>query len=132
MPYLPARSNLDQLRHSAKDLLRAARRGDSDALTRMRAVSNDLILASAQLAVAREYGFSSWSTLKIEVERREILTSRDLSRLTALLAARPELATTQMEHWADHKSAEPLGFMAMLRFDHGRLGLPLTFRAPGR
>jgi uncharacterized protein len=131
MLYLPARSNLDQLRHSAKDLLRAARRGDSDALTRIRAVSNDLILASAQLAVAREYGFSSWRTLKTEVERREILTSRDLSRLTALLAARPELATTQMEHWTDHKSAEPLGFMAMLRFDHGRLGLPRNLPGTG-
>ena len=29
-----------------------------------------------------------------------------------------------MEHWCDHKSAGTLGYMAMLRFDHGRLGLP--------
>jgi uncharacterized protein len=124
MPYLPARANLDQLHHAAKDLLRAARSGDSAARGRIRAVSNELILASAQLTLAREYGFSSWARLKTEVERREILTSRDLSRLTALLAARPELATTQMQHWSDHKSAEPLGFIAMLRFDHERLGLP--------
>lgn len=131
MPYLPARADLDQLRHAAKDLLRAARSGDTAALMRIRAVSDNLILASAQLALAREYGFSSWAKLKIEVERREILTSRDLSRLTPLLAARPDLATAQMEHWTDHKRAEPLGFMAMLRFDHGRLGLPRDLPGTG-
>ncbi|MGH2736076.1 MAG: hypothetical protein ACRDKZ_10880, partial [Actinomycetota bacterium] len=40
-----------------------------------------LILSTAQLAVAREYGFASWPKLKAEVERREILNSRDLARL---------------------------------------------------
>jgi uncharacterized protein len=30
-----------------------------------------------------------------------------------------------MEHWCDHQlGADPLGYMAMLRFDHDRLGLP--------
>jgi uncharacterized protein len=76
MPDLPARANLDQAHHHAKDLLRAAKRGDSDALARIRAVSDRLILASAQLALAREYGFSSWPKLKTEIERREILNSR--------------------------------------------------------
>ena len=56
--------------------------------------------------------------------RREILTSRDLSRLRRLLAEEPELARIKMEHWCDHKQALPLGFMAMLRFDRERLGLP--------
>lgn len=39
----------------------------------MRAVSGRLTLASAELALAREYGFASWPRLKREVERREIL-----------------------------------------------------------
>jgi len=56
MPDLPARPNLDQLRHQARDVLRAARAGDAAATRRIEAVSNRLILAAAQLAVAREHG----------------------------------------------------------------------------
>ena len=79
MPDLPARPDLGQLRHQAKDLLHAAQRGDPGAVARIRAVSDRLILSSAQLALAREYGFASWARLKLEVERRDILNSRDLS-----------------------------------------------------
>ena len=125
MPDLPARPDLDQLRHQAKDLLRAAQHGDPGATARIRAVSDQLILSSAQLALAREYGFASWAKLKLEVERRAILNGRDLPRLTRLLAEHPELAITKMEHWCDHKQgADPLGYMAILRFNHDRLGLP--------
>ena len=132
MPYLPVRPDLDQLRHQAKDLLHAAQRGDPDAVARIRAVSGRLMLSSAQLALAREYGFASWAKLKLEVERRDVLNSRDLSRLAGLLAEHPELATTRMEHWGDHQlGADPLGYMAMLRFDHDRLGLPRELPGTG-
>jgi hypothetical protein len=132
MPDLPARPDLTQLRHQAKDLLRSAQRGDPDALARIRAVSDRVILASALLAVAREYGFPSWARLKLEVDRRDILNSRDLSRLTRLLAEHTELATTRMEHWCDHrKGADVLGYLAMLRFDHQRLGLPRELPGTG-
>ena len=124
MAYLPVRPNLDQLRHQAKDLLHAAQRGDPDSVARIHAVSTRIILSSAQLAVAREYGFASWTRLKLEVERRDILNSRDLSRLGRLLAEHPDMAVVNMQHWCDHKSAGTLGYMAMLRFDHNRLGLP--------
>lgn len=131
MADLPARPDLGQLHHQAKDLLRAAQRGDPDAVARISAVSGRLILSSAQLALAREYGFASWAKLKLEVERRDILNSRDLSRLARLLAGHPELATAKMEHWCDHKSAGPIGYMAMLRFDHARLGLPSELPGTG-
>ena len=68
MADLPARPDLDQLRHQAKDLLHAAQRGDPDATARIGGVSRRLILSSAQLAVAREYGFASWARLKLEVD----------------------------------------------------------------
>jgi ankyrin repeat protein len=67
-------------------------------------VSDQLTLASAQLALAREYGFSSWPTLKAEVEARVqdlaaavgmflVASIRDGSgRAARLLAARPEIA----------------------------------------
>jgi len=63
-------------------------------------VSDYLILDSAQLAVAREYGFASWARLK------------------ALLAEHPELAVEPMLSWCDHpQGASPLGYVAMLRYD---------------
>jgi len=131
MPDLPARPDLDQLRHQAKDLLRAAQHGDPGATARIRVVSDQLILSSAQLALAREYGFASWAKLKLEVERRAILNGRDLPRLTRLLAGHPELATTKMEHWRDRMQGDPLGYMAILRFNHDRLGLPRDLPGTG-
>src|SRR5260370_39581558 len=108
MPDLPARPDLDQLRHQAKDLLHAAQRGDPDSTARIGTVSRRLILSSAQLALAREYGFASWAKLKLEVERRDILNSRNLSPLTRLLAEPPELPTRPMEHSPDRPPANPL------------------------
>lgn len=72
MPTLPANPDLDQLRRQAKELVRAAKAGDADALRRIRAVSDRLALDSAQLALAREYGFASWPGLKNEVEARSL------------------------------------------------------------
>jgi len=109
MADLPARPNLEQLRHQAKDLLDAAQSGDAAALESIGAVSDRVTLAASQLAVARGYGFPSWTALKREVERREILDDGDLDRLTALLAEDPASAATRMEHWCDHPlSASPL------------------------
>ena len=131
MPDLPARPDLDQLRHQAKDLHHAAQRGDPAAITRISAVSGQIILSAAQLALAREYGFASWAKMKLEVARRDILNSRDLSRLTRLLADHPDLAVSQMEHWADRVCGEPLGYITMLRFNHDRWGLPAELPGTG-
>lgn len=121
MPDLPARADLDQLRLRAKELLRAARGGDPEATARLRAVSDRLALSSAQLAVAREYGFVSWGQLKTEVERRAILDRRDAARLVELLADHPELAVRRMTNWCDHpRGASPLGYVAMMRYDTSR------------
>ncbi|MGN6793952.1 MAG: ankyrin repeat domain-containing protein, partial [Streptosporangiaceae bacterium] len=77
MATLPARPDLGHLRREAKDLLRAAQAGDTTAAGRINAVSSGLNLASAQLAIARDYGFASWARLKTAVEAR----SRDLAEL---------------------------------------------------
>lgn len=70
MAQLPDRPDLDQLRRQARELQRAAARGDSGALRRLRAVSDRVTLSAAQLAIAREHGFPGWPRLKAEVERR--------------------------------------------------------------
>ncbi|MGH2852114.1 MAG: ankyrin repeat domain-containing protein [Solirubrobacteraceae bacterium] len=65
MPTLPAYPDLDQLRRQAKELLRAARTGEADAVSRVEPQT----LAGAQLALARGYGFSSWPALKTALEQ---------------------------------------------------------------
>jgi hypothetical protein len=70
MSQLPDHPNLDQLRHQARELHRAAVAGEEPALRRLRPVSGKVTLSAAQLALAREYGFASWPRLKAEVERR--------------------------------------------------------------
>jgi len=55
---LPERPNLDWLRKTAKDRL-----------AQLRATNPNAKLADAQLAVARENGFSSWRALKAHVDR---------------------------------------------------------------
>lgn len=131
MSRLPVRLDLPQLRHQAKDLFASAKRGDAEALARIRAVNGRLILADAQLALAREYGFDSWTRLSREVERREILNRRDLGSLSRLLHDEPELATRRMVNWTDHRSANPLAYVAMIGFDHERLGLPEDLSGTG-
>ena len=77
---LPERPNLDQLKNKAKDLLRAARAGDADALARFRILPSftrdtddtlrrrPLGLHDAQSVIAREYGLESWNVLRAHVE----------------------------------------------------------------
>ena len=57
---LPARPSLEWLKKSAKDELK-----------RLRAQNPAVLLAEAQLALAREYGFDSWRKLKRHVDERE-------------------------------------------------------------
>ena len=77
MRTLPDRPDLDQLRHQARDLLRAAAAGNPDATHRLRAVSPRTTLWVAQLALAREHGFGSWRQLKAEIERRNQISPAD-------------------------------------------------------
>lgn len=121
MPTLPPRPDLAQLRRRATDLLRAAKGGDAAALARITAVSDRVVLASAQLALARELGFASWARLKTEIDRRDLLDDGDAAGLAALLAEQPDLATTELTRWRDHPlGASPLNYVAMLRFDTAR------------
>jgi hypothetical protein len=74
MSELPERPDLDQLRHQARELLRAAADGEPRAVARLRAVSKRVTLSDAQLAIAREHGYPSWPALTAEVQRRRRLS----------------------------------------------------------
>ncbi len=86
---LPERPSIDYLKKLAKERLRELRREDPAAK-----------LSAAQLAVARDHGFTSWRALKAEVDRRRRPSAEavfaaclagDAAALRALLEADPEL-----------------------------------------
>ncbi len=58
------RPNLQFLKHVAKDLLRAVRRGEPDAITRIGNLGRQPILADAQRTLANEHGFRSWNDFR--------------------------------------------------------------------
>jgi hypothetical protein len=83
--------NLEQLRKQAKELVRAARAGEADALARLGA--REPILARARLVLAREDGYPSWPALVMAVEANAeafVLAATDQRRVRAeaMLAAR--------------------------------------------
>jgi ankyrin repeat protein/catechol 2,3-dioxygenase-like lactoylglutathione lyase family enzyme len=95
---LPARPSLEYLKKLAKDRLGELRTIDPAAQ-----------LAAAQLAVARDHGFSSWRTLKAEVERRgaasadaffAACTAGDITTLRKLLDDEPHLVNARNQHGA--------------------------------
>jgi hypothetical protein len=82
------RLNLEQQKNRAKDLLRAAKVGDKDALARIVAArgpasaanSAALKLADAQFVIARELRFANWAKLKTHIasmERERTVMAQD-------------------------------------------------------
>jgi ClpX C4-type zinc finger len=109
---LPARADLPQLRRRAKELLAAAAGGDLSAAARIGAFDPRLILASAQLAVAREYGFASWRRLVAEVERRSRTEPTGAGARTPRMLVR--YPSTDQEHYQIQIQQVPAGRLAGL------------------
>ena len=92
--------NLEQLRKQAKELVKGARAGDADSLARLG--GREPILARAQLVIARERGYPSWSALVAAVEASSdafviAATSGRRARAEVMLKARPEI---EEDPWA--------------------------------
>jgi ankyrin repeat protein len=103
---LPAHPDIAQQKRQAKELLRTFLAADPEARARVRAALPDkehLALADAQFVLAREYGFTNWSTLKQHIEERvdasrtplervhDAFRRRDANALRRLLARHAEL-----------------------------------------
>ena len=105
---LPARPSLASLRKQAKKLAREIAAGDADAIERARvqlpSVALPLTQRSAQLLIAREYGYAGWQDLTAEVSKRlgrglewaaaqarRVIHDNDVERLKQLLADYPAL-----------------------------------------
>lgn len=99
---LPSRANLEQYKKQAKALLKDQKNGDADALRRLRQHhprltkltdlelrSGRMLLADAQLVLAREHGFESWPRFAKHVEalsRKSSSTSKFESAVDAVVA----------------------------------------------
>ena len=100
---LPGRPSLDSLRKQAKKLARDILAGEAAAIARARMqlphVDLPLTQRTAQLVIAREYGYSGWQDLTAEVSKRlgkglewaatqarRVIHDNDLEGLKQLLA----------------------------------------------
>ena len=108
---LPERPHLDIPKREARELLNQGRKGDPDALERIRrrhpkfkdaadntAITVGLKLSDAQLVIAREYGFSNWTALKQRIAAhsaasalQEAIRAGDPETVIAVLRANPEM-----------------------------------------
>jgi hypothetical protein len=95
--HFPVRPDLDQLRHQAKDLLRAIHARDASALEDLARYHPDPIdpasakLADAQLVLARSYQAPSWMRLVQSCELIEAIWRDDVSAVRELVTTNPHL-----------------------------------------
>ncbi len=94
---LPVRPNLDQLKHQAKDLLRAIHAGDAEALADLQTFHSEKIdpanvkLADAQLVLARSYESPSWPRLVQACKLIDAIWRDDIERCPRNCHQAPEI-----------------------------------------
>lgn len=95
--HFPVRPNLDQLKHQAKDLLRAFREGDAEAISdfrehRARSVDAESArLADAQFVLARSYGLSNWPRLVTACRMADAIWRGDVEAVREMVLRDPML-----------------------------------------
>ena len=119
---LPVRPNLVQLKHQAKDLLRAIRAGDPSAIAEFiqfhpRPVEPGAVkLADARLALARSYGAVDWPRLVQACKLIDAIWRDDVEAVRELVLRNPKLlhedAVIRKSNWGP-----PLSYAANLGRD---------------
>ena len=128
---LPAKPNLEHLKKQAKQLLREFQSGESAAPQRGRS------LADAQHAIAREYGFSTWTALKEHVDSLararmpgELLCAAvrasDAARVARVLEDHPGLKAQLNEPLADYGAGMQAILAAVQRSDRKTIDVLLA------
>ncbi len=122
MKNLPDKPNLEHLRKQAKALLKSIRSGDPDSIAFVIKLAPHLATEpnfkfhDALYCIAKDYGFESWSKLKLEIESRHVMAlSIDQWRASlAVLAigrgfqgAKPELAAKLYERAPENVKGDP-------------------------
>jgi hypothetical protein len=134
---LPAQPHLDIPKRQARELLQQGKAKFIDALDRIRrqhprlriadddALSTSLKLSDAQLVIAREYGFSTWTQLKQRITGNTVaqlidkaIRANDAAGVTQLLKAYPALLHVPVRsgNWGPPMShAANLGLLDMVK-----------------
>lgn len=119
---LPPNPSLEHLKSQAKQLLKAHKEGTLDARQRIRAFFPKLSdatdteiqqatfgLQDAQLVIAREYGFASWTRLKEEVRHQEhVAAGTPAKDLLFQILRAPDLTQADIQRVDELLTADPL------------------------
>lgn len=116
--HFPVRPNLDQLRNQAKDLLRAIRDNDPDAVAELREHHPKAIdplvakLADAQLVLARAYGLPSWPRLVVACRMTDAIWRGDVETVRELVTKNPRLLHEAARGRPDSNWGPPMSYAA--------------------
>jgi hypothetical protein len=120
--HFPVRPNLDQLKHQAKDLLRAVKQGDPAAVAELRKhhpkqsgepmEPGTAKLADVQAALARSYGLSSWSRLVTACRMTDAIWRGDVEEVRKLVQKDPRLLQESARGVADSNWGPPMSYAA--------------------
>src|SRR5437660_2181462 len=116
--YFPVRPNLEQLKHQAKDVLRAVREGDPDAVAELRKHHSKPIdpttakLADAQAALARSYGLPTWARLVTACRMTDAIWRGEVEAVRALVVKNPKLLDEAARGVAHSNWGPPMSYAA--------------------
>jgi ankyrin repeat protein len=121
--HLPVRPDLEQLKHQAKDLLRALRNGDAAAIEDFRRHHPETIdpagakLADAQLVLARSYQSPSWPRLALACRLIEAIWRDDVDAVRAMMLKHPQLLNEDALVRKNSSWGPPMSYAANLGRD---------------
>ena len=123
--HVPVRPNLRQLKVQAKDLLRAIRRGETEAITEFaeshpeaaRIKPDEVKLADAQFALARSYGVASWPRLVQACHLIDAIWRDDVEGVRDLVTKHPQLIHENARGTRTCNWGPPLSYAANLGRD---------------
>ena len=121
--HLPVHPDLDQLKHQAKDLLRAIRNGDPDAIADLKQYHPEPIdladarLADAQLVLARSYEAPSWPRLVLACRLIDAIWDDDVETVRTLALKHPHLLFEDAVIRTNSNWGPPLTYAANLGRD---------------
>jgi ankyrin repeat protein len=122
--HLPVHPDLRQLKIQAKDLLKAIRRGDADALADLEEFHPnnkidpvDAKLADAQLVLARSYYAPTWTRLVLACDIIDAIWNDDVESLRAILMKHPELVHEDARVQKNCNWGPPMSYAANLGRD---------------
>lgn len=120
--HFPVRPNLDQLRHQAKDLLRAIRKGDVGAVAELQKHPPkqdgtpidpaSAKLADAQFVLARSYGLPSWPRLVTACRMTDAIWRGDAEAVRELVLRDPRLLHEAARGVPDSNWGPPMSYAA--------------------